>query len=124
MNPDAPLPDRLKAGSPGLGEASGTDIESRAVELARIDGRSTTTEADRARAGAELAGSAGGLLPPEAVIPAIAELTAWDDPVGQEGCRAGRVPLDDETAIAERLIQDGIDAAEHHRRVSAAGDGA
>jgi hypothetical protein len=124
MNPDTPLPDRLRAGSPGLGEASGTEAELRASELARIDGRTTFTEADLARAAAELAGPANQALPPEAVIPAIDELTAWDDPVGQEGHRAARVPFEDESTVAERLIQDGIEQADHDRRVSAADESA
>ena len=120
MNPDSPLPDRLKAGSPELGEASGTDVERRAEELAQIDGREFFTDADLVRAAAELGGGSSEPLPPEAVAPAIEILTAWDDPIGQDGHRAERALPEDDSSIAERLIRDGIDEADHDRRVSAA----
>ena len=120
MTSDSSLPDRLKAASPGLGEASGTEIAQRAAELAQIDGRETFTDADLARAAAELAGSTETPRAPEAVVPAIEELTAWDDPVDQEGHRTERAPLDDESSVAERLVQDGLAEADHDRRVAAA----
>jgi len=120
MNSDHPLPDRLKAASPGLGEASGTDIERRATELAQIDGRDAFTDADLARAAEELGGSGPAALAPEVLTPEIAELTAWDDPVGQDGHHREKVPLEDENSVAERLVQDGLAEADHDRRVTAA----
>ena len=57
MNTDTMLPTRLKAGSPGLGHPSQTEIDARAAELALIDGRSTVSDADLAMAAAELMGS-------------------------------------------------------------------
>ena len=120
MNSDHPLTDRLKAASPGLGEASAMDIERRATDLAQIDGRESFSDADLARAAAELGGSDATPLAPEAVVPAIEQLTAWDDPVGQDGHRTDRAPLEDERSIAERLVEDGIDEADHDRRVTAA----
>jgi len=122
MNSNHSLPDRLKAASPGLGEASGTEVERRAIELAQMDGRDAFTDADLVRAAAELGGSDAAPLPPEVVAPEIGELTAWDDPVGQDGHRAERHPLDDESTIGERLVRDGIEEADHDRRVSAADD--
>ena len=124
MNSDNPLPDRLKAGSPALGEASGTDVKRRAEELAKIDGREFFTDADLVQAAEELGGSAGDPPAPEAVPPAIEILTAWDDPIDQEGHRAERALPEDESSIGERLIRDGIDEADHDRRVSAAEEAA
>lgn len=122
MNPDHPLPDRLKAAARGLGEASGTDIERRARELAQIDGRDAFTDADLARAAEELGGSGRAALAPEVVSPEIEELTTWDDPVGQDGHRREKIPLEDESDVAEQLIRDGIEEADHDRRVTAAED--
>lgn len=120
MSSENSLPDRLKAGSPGLGEASVTEIEQRAAELAQIDGRESFTDADFARAATELAGSTETPVAPEAVVPAIEELTAWDDPVDQAGHRTDRTPLENESNIAERLVQEGFAEADHDRRVTAA----
>ncbi len=114
------LPDRLKAGTPGLGEAAATDIDRRALELAHIDGRAFPTDADLDRAAAELASSAAEPpAAPETRDPKIASLTAWDAPADESGHRVGRVPLEDEGSMAERLVQDGMEEAEHDRRVAA-----
>jgi len=118
MNPDPPLPTRLKAGSPGLGQASQTDIERRASELALSDGRDAFTEADLARAEAELAGGTAPPAAPEA-DPSIEGLTSWDDTPSQAGRRVEPPPLEDEN-IAEHLIQQGIEEADHDLRVAAA----
>jgi hypothetical protein len=55
MTPD-PLPSRLKAATPGLGQASQTDVERRAKELAATDGRADFTETDLQKAAQELDG--------------------------------------------------------------------
>ena len=117
MNPEI-LPTRLKAGTPGLGHASGFDIARRAEELAISDGRGAYTDADLVRAAAELSG--GETLPaaPE-VVAAMEQVSTWDDPPAQAGHRVPSTPLDDEGNIAEQLIQDGVQEAEHDRRVAA-----
>ena len=85
MDAELPIPDRLKAGSPGLGEASEAEIEQRAIELATADGRDAFTDADLARAAAELAGGAPDTLVPEADAPIVEELESWDEPVELHG---------------------------------------
>ncbi len=116
MNPN--LPTRLKAGSLGLGQASQTDIESRAVELAHSDGRTKATAADLEQAGVELA---GGPAPSHAQEEHAVtnELTAWDDPLDQAGHRVQGSNNEDEKSIAEQLIQDGIEEADHDIRAAA-----
>lgn len=113
MNPI--LPTRLKAASPGLGQANQTDIESRALELAHIDGRTKATAADIEQAACELAGGPRGTESQTAVN----ELTAWDDPLDQSGHRVADSENADEKSIAEQLIQDGVEEADHDIRASA-----
>ena len=112
------LPIRLKAGSPGLGEATQADIDRRAAELALSDGRSSYTDADLAHAAAELGG--GDKTPPAPELePGLEEVTAWDDPPAQEGHRIEPTLLEDEGSIAEQLISDGIEEADHDIRAAA-----
>lgn len=122
MNPDPPLPARLKAGSPGVGHASQADIEQRAAELAQTDGREVFTDADLTRAAADLAGGAVQVAAPEA-DPGVEALTAWDDPPQQTAQRIEPLPVEDEATIAERLIREGMEEAEHDIRVAAEKDG-
>ena len=121
MNPSEPaLPTRLKAAQPGLGAAAQVDVERRAGELARIDGRDKVTDADIMLAINELSTASLPAPAPETGDPALEELTAWDDPIAQSGLRVPAVPLEDEAPVGERLIQDGVAEAEHHTRVAAA----
>jgi hypothetical protein len=120
MNPEPSLPDRLKAGSPGLGEAAGTDIERRAIELAMIDGRDAFTDADLARAAVELAGGPVKVPAPEVDVREVAELEEWDRPADQDGRQVSSMAMEDEANISEQLIQEGLEEADHARRVAAA----
>ena len=120
MDAELPIPDRLEAGSPGLGEASEAEIEQRAIELATADGRDAFTDADLARAAAELAGGAPDTLVPEADAPIVEELESWDEPVEQHGRHVERTELEDEASVAEQLMEDGLEEADHSQRVAAA----
>ncbi len=111
MNPI--LPTRLKAGASGLGQANQTDIESRAAQLAHSDGRTKASAADIEQAAAELAGG------PAHRDSAVNDLTAWDDPLDQSGHRVEDLGGEDEKSIAEQLIEDGIDEADHDIRAAA-----
>lgn len=119
MNREPSLPTRLKAGRPGLGEAAQVDIEQRAAEIAQIDGRDKVTDADVGRAAAELASSAVPPAAPEEVAQGLSEVTAWDDPVDQSGHRVEGSPVETETTVAEQLVLDGIEEADHDIRVAA-----
>ena len=121
MNPDPILPTRLRAGSPGLGQACQADIERRAAELARSDGRNSFTDADLTLAAKELAGGENAPAA-QSSDPGIDQVTAWDDPPDQAGRRVAPAAQEDERNIAEHLIQDGLEEADHDIRVAAEGD--
>lgn len=104
-----------------MGQASQTEIESRAAELAASDGRDAFTDADFAAAARELGGSASTLAAPEVDF-ALEQMTAWDDAPEQAGHRTERAPLEGEENIGERLTEDGLAEADHAIRVSAADD--
>lgn len=116
--PHPALPQRLKAGAPGLGEASQIEVEDRATELALIDGRETVSDADLAHAAAELAGGGTTTEAPEA-DPLLDQLTTQRDPPPQTGHLVAAAPLQDEDNIAEQFVEDGLEAAEHDSRVAA-----
>lgn len=118
MNTDTMLPTRLKAGSPGLGHPSQTEIDARAAELALIDGRNTVSDADLAMAAAELAGGGTTAEVPEADAE-LEEITTWDEPPTQTGHLVAAPPLEDENNISEQLIEDGLEEADHDTRVAA-----
>ena len=119
MNREPFLPTRLKAGSPGLGEAAQVDIERRAVELAQSDGRDKVTDADIVRAVAELASASAPPGAPEESTPDLAGVTAWDDPVDQSGHRVETSPSDRERTVAQQLVMDGMEQADHDTRAAA-----
>lgn len=118
MNTDTILPTRLKAGSPGLGHASQPEVEQRAAELALSDGRQAVTEADLAMAAAELAGGGTTAEAPEA-DPELEQMTTWDEPPAQTGHLVPTTPLDDENNVAEQLVDNGLEEADHDIRVAA-----
>src|SRR5262245_25042130 len=47
------------------------------------------------------------------------ELTAWDEPADARGHEAPRVKPEDETSIAEQLVNEGTDEADRDRRLAA-----
>ncbi len=120
MITDTILPTRLKAAAPGLGHASQTEVDRRAKELALSDGRENVTDADLALAAAELAGGGTTAEAPEADGD-LEQMTVWDEPPTQTGHLVPPVPLEDDSAIAEQLIEDGLEEADHDIRVVAAG---
>ena len=116
MNPI--LPTRLKAGSPGLGQASQTDIEIRAAELAHSDGRTKANASDLEQAEAELAGGATSAKAQGGQAD-VNDLTAWDDPLDQSGHRVTGSETADDKSIGEQLIEDGVEEADHDIRAAA-----
>ena len=118
MNDDSILPTRLKADAPGLGQADESQIEKRAIELAKSDGRDAFTDADLSRAAEELGGNPDISTVPE-VEPAVDALQAWDETPDEAGHRVEARPLEDDVAVAEKLIADGLDEADHDLRSAA-----
>jgi hypothetical protein len=109
MKAKSGLPDRLKATGSGLGEASQTDIDRRAAELAQMDGRASFTDEDLARAAAELGSRPGN----------ESETGTWDEAAEDLGKRTHRTPMENESNIGEQLTEQGMADADHDRRVEA-----
>jgi len=119
MDPDLPLPNRLKAASRGLGSPSADEVEHRAIELAKIVGHDVFTDADLAQAEAELGGGSDESIAPGEEAAVAEDLQTWDAPVQEAGHRVESVPLEDEANVPEQLIAEGVDEADHDRRASA-----
>ena len=111
-------PGRISASGDGLGEVSSERIAGRAAEIARNEGRERSNGHDLARAEAEL--SSPGVAPsaPEIAAPELENMTAWDEAPVADG-RAPRAAIEDEANIAEQLVQEGVEEAEHDRRARA-----
>jgi hypothetical protein len=103
------LPDRLKAAGRGLGEASQTDIERRAAELAQIDGRNASTDQDLARAAAELS-------------PTSNDGGHGHEAVGDQGKRTERARLENDSNLGEQLTEQGVAEADHDQRLASTED--
>jgi len=120
MKPE-PIPTRLRAATPGLGQPSETEIERRAIELAQSDGRDAFTDADLAQAAAELSGGDATSGAPAADA-SLEQVTSWDEPAAATGRRIDTMGLEDESSVAEQLIRDGLEEADHDLRVEAEED--
>ena len=114
-----PIPTRLRASTPGLGEASNAEIEQRAQELALCDGREAFSAEDLLTAQEELGGGIVSVTAPE-ILHERQDLAVWDSPVGQAGRQVRHPSVDDEVNIGEQLVQAGMAEAEHDQRVQAA----
>jgi len=112
-------PERISVSGGGVGEVSAEMIARRAAEIARNEGRERPLDHDLTRAEAELSSGAAAKVAPEVPAPALEEMTSWDE--GPEAARhaAPRVLPADEASIAEQLVQEGVDEAEHDRRARA-----
>ena len=112
MNAGTILPTRLRAAAPGLGEGSLIEVEQRAAELALSDGRERVSDGDLAQAAAELAGGGTTLEKPETGA-------AFHDVPIQTGHLDVAAALVDEDNIAEQLIENGLEEADHDTRIAA-----
>jgi hypothetical protein len=119
MNADTLLPMRLRAASPGLGQGSQIEVEERAAELALSDGRVKVSDADLALAAAELAGGGTTVEVPEAGA-SLKSLNGWDDAPLQTGHLVITTSAEEnDNSIAEQLIGNGLEEADHDIRVAA-----
>ncbi|MHA3772745.1 hypothetical protein ACXR0O_14520 [Verrucomicrobiota bacterium sgz303538] len=118
---DTPEPvGKIIAGHNGLGTVTPEMVEERARELARMDGRTEPNGNDRQRAHEELLGPEPDVSGPEVVDPEIEKVVTWDEAPEESGSRAPQVLPEDEANIAETLVQEGLEEAEHDQRLSSA----
>lgn len=105
---------RIEVGGAGFGEAGERDVARRAAELARADGREETNETDFAQARGELGGRAFVDLSEEI---AEEDRAGTGVPASSEGIRAKRYEMEDEANLAEELVEEGVQEADHDSRV-------
>ena len=86
-----------------------SEIEQRAVQIARDEGRETPDASDRARAREELLGPDETLGDPEVTAEmGAANITEWDVAPEDSGHMVEKVGLDDENAIGKDLVEKGM----------------
>ena len=108
----------LTENSAGLGLVTRKQVRERAMELAVINGRSTqeASKADWEQAKRELTGEPD-TDPKTAALEAAPEAERWDPVPGSEGRKVPATPSADEDdegrSDNERLVEEGIEGAEH-----------
>ena len=108
----------LAENAAGLGTVTRKMVQARAAELAVINGRpaqdAAKSESEQARR--ELTGEPD-MDPKEALLESAPEVDRWDPVHGSTGQRVPVAPSEDEDEEGrsdnERLVQEGIDGAEH-----------
>ena len=106
---------KIIRGTEGVGTVSPQMIEERAREIARGDGRAQSNDLDRARAREELTGAT-----PDSEKPPTREEPGrdWGMPLVSSGEKAPTVRPEDDENIPDKLIQEGVDEADHDQRSS------
>ncbi len=93
-------------------------VEKRAKELAVINGRLAHefTEEDRVQAKHEMLGAED--TPENQEEDATASLTQWDEDPDTAGHQVENSAASDEQTVAERLVQEGLDEANHDQMLN------
>lgn len=104
----------------GLGTITPDMVRKRARELALSDGRSAeeVTPADWDQARRELLGATASPTV-ESDVEEATSTTGWDPAPATIGRRADTQEIDDEETVAEQLIREGVEEADHDERVQA-----
>lgn len=99
----------------GLGTVTREMVEQRAKELAIINGREARhfTEDDWIQAKHELMGNQDNEENDEEEP--VAALTRWDEEPGTSGHHVENTPAADEQTVAEHLVQEGVEEANHEQ---------
>ena len=118
-NKDIVAAAKFALGPEGVGTIDEALVEKRAIELARIEGRDDYNAKDLAEARAQLSAAHDAPIAPEVISPEVENVVAWDEPASVDGERRVTRELDDENTIGELLVQEGVEEADHDRRVSA-----
>jgi hypothetical protein len=102
----------------GLGTPTPEMVRERARQLAEINGRSRdqVLESDMQEAWRELTGR-GDLPSPEGEEDMTMETAQWDPAPGTPGQRTRIVPAHDEQTDIEKLVEEGVEEAEHDEMV-------
>ena len=105
---------KIVRGAEGLGTVTPQMIEERSREIARSDGRAQPNDLDRIRAREDLTG-----ITPDSEKPPMREEPGrdWQMPLVSTGEKVPTVRPEDDENIPEKLIQEGIEEADHDQRV-------
>jgi hypothetical protein len=101
---------KILRGTEGIGTVTPQMIEERAHEIARADGRQEANDLDRTHAHEDLTG--GSEKAPTNEEPD----GDWYTPRGSSGEKAPTVRPEDEENIPEKLIEEGVEEADHDQR--------
>jgi hypothetical protein len=112
---DSTFQQRHERGGGGAAPDEAT-LQERAEELAEIEGREDPNEKDFSEARAELLTTGSAPSAPEAGE--LENLTAWDTPLTAAGGQVPECGPDDEANIGEKLVEEGLEEADHDRRLS------
>jgi hypothetical protein len=114
MNEVQPTSPKILRGTEGLGTVTSEIVEERAREIARSDGRSHPNDLDRTRAREELTGPTSD----SEKLPTREEPGRdWQMPLVSTGEKAPTVRPEDDENIPEKLIQEGVEEADHDQRL-------
>jgi hypothetical protein len=94
-----------------------SEIEQRAVQIARDDGRGLVTVDDRQRAREELLAPNETTGSPEVSAEMGGDLTAWDESPTARGTQAPRVKPEDEASVGKELVEKGLRGPKATRKV-------
>jgi hypothetical protein len=117
MNEAQPPSGKILSGTEGLGTVTSQMIEERAREIARSEGRSQPNDLDRTYAREQLTGATSE----SEKLPTREEPGRdWQMPLVSTGEKAPTVRPEDDENIVEKLVEEGIEEADHDQRLSAA----
>ena len=104
----------------GLGTVTEAMVRQRAEELAIINGRSkhNILSSDLEQARRELTGEER-LMPEPTAAEQLPEQDRWEEVPESTGDRVASVPAPDEQTFAEKLVEEGVEEAEHEQMVEA-----
>ena len=117
MNEALPPSGKILSGSEGVGTVTPQMIEERAREIARSEGRSQPNDLDRTYAREQLTGATSE----SEKLPTREEPGRdWQMPLVSTGEKAPTVRPEDDENIVKKLVEEGIEEADHDQRLSAA----
>lgn len=106
----------------GLGTVTKEIVQKRAREIALINGRQQVLDTDYLQAKRELT-KEEHLIPEPNAAEKLPEESRWE-PVGESvGKEVPKVPAADEQTFAEKLVEEGVEDAEHDQMTKAAREG-
>ena len=110
-------PGRIQIHGKGIGEISEADIDQRAREIAKTDGRRAAGPQDRTSALNELQHS--GPPPSPEADESTGPVELWSNALASKGHRGVQSGEDDEESPAEQLVNEGLEEADTDRRIAA-----